>query len=81
MELWKEIVCTLLEEGRLKIRVSPKVNLNKLLSNACYLALVKIKKILEDPKNSDESCFEQIEEIVRVFEELGRDCGTRHDIG
>ena len=81
MELWQEIVCTLLEEGRLKIRVSSKVNLNKMLSNECYLAPVKIKKLLEDPQNSDENCFEKIEEIVQVFEELGSNCGARHDFG
>ena len=28
---------------------------------------------------SDENCFQRIEAIVRLLEDLGIDCGDRHD--
>ena len=45
----------------------------------CYKALCKIKAILEDDSQDDEACFRRIEEIVKVYEDLGSDCGGRHD--
>ena len=47
----------------------------------CYEALGKIKAILEDDSLSDRECFQQIEEIVNVFESIGSSCGSRHDFG
>lgn len=47
----------------------------------CFHALAKIKSILEDDSLRDEECFEQIEEIICIFEDLGSGCGNRHDFG
>ena len=47
----------------------------------CYKALRKIKAILENDALADSECFQQIEEIVCTFEELGSDGGSRHDFG
>lgn len=46
-----------------------------------FHALVKIKSILEDDSLRDDECFQKIEEIVCVFEDLGSGCGSRHDFG
>lgn len=37
--------------------------------------------ILADDALSDETCFAKIEAIVSLLEELGVDCGSRHDFG
>lgn len=47
----------------------------------CYEALRKIKNILEDESLTDTVCFQKIEEIIKVFEEIGSDGGSRHDFG
>lgn len=43
-----------------------------------HRALCRIKAVLEDKALSDFDC---IERIVNVFENIGSDCGTRHDFG
>ena len=52
-----------------------------IINSAAYRALSQIQKILKDDSLTDEACFYKIEEIVRVFEELGSGCGGRHDFG
>lgn len=47
-------------------------------STACQ-ALEKIRRVLMDGRLDDPACFKRIEEIVRIFEELGSDGGGRHD--
>jgi len=49
--------------------------------DAAYQALKQIKLILEDDQLDDPECFWRIEQIVRVFEELGSNAGNRHDFG
>ena len=80
MELYKEILSKVLENEEIQV-VFPhlKINAAEIVAEKSYAALLKIKKILEDTKLGDDECFEKIEEIVRVFEELGSDCGARHD--
>ena len=81
MELWKEIFCNLLQKETDQIHFAALANLNKALESECYKALQKIKTILEDDTLSDKECFMKIEEIVRVFEKMGSNCGARHDFG
>lgn len=50
-----------------------------LVSDASGRALLRIRDILADSTFSDESCFHRIEAIVRLLEDLGIDCGDRHD--
>ena len=81
MELLEDNLYAIIKTGGVEIRLPENLDVEKLFSCSCYRALAEIKRVLEEPRNSDESCFMQIEEIVRVFEELGSDCGTRHDFG
>ena len=41
----------------------------------------KIKNIIENDDLTDKECFERIEEIVCVLEDIGSDGGGRHDFG
>ena len=50
-----------------------------LVSDASSRALRQIRDILADGTPSDENCFQRIEAIVRLLEDLGIDCGDRHD--
>lgn len=51
------------------------------VSDAAARALLRIRDILADDALSDETCFAKIEAIVSLLEELGVDCGSRHDFG
>lgn len=81
MELWKEMICALLWESEIEISFPQIQNVEALFSNACYRALAEIKQIIEDRSMDDKNCFEVIEKIVRVYECMGSDGGTRHDFG
>ena len=52
-----------------------------IVQDRCYHALRRIKESLEDDTLEDPECFQKIEEIVCVLEELGTDAGIRHDFG
>lgn len=45
----------------------------------CYIALAKIKHVLEDDALTDRDCFQRIEEIVSIYEEMGDKIRFRHD--
>lgn len=50
-----------------------------LVSDASGRALRQIRDILADDTLSDENCFHRIEAVIRLLEDLGIDCGGRHD--
>ena len=50
-----------------------------LVSDASSGALWKIREILADDTLDDPSCFQRIEAIVKLMEELDICCGNRHD--
>ena len=52
-----------------------------LVSDAAGRALLRIRDILADDSLSDERCFQKIEAVVTLLEELGICCGGRHDFG
>jgi len=52
-----------------------------LVHDTAYQALNAIRIILARDDLEDPECFRRIEKIVRVFERIGSDCGTRHDFG
>ncbi len=80
MELYEEILAGIVQNNDTQMILPPmKGDLGKLCESACYRALESIKKILEDDALEDSECFWRIEEIVRVYERLGSDCGNRHD--
>ena len=84
MELYEEIILHALRNERAIISVSfpdMKLNAQELVGAASYGALIGIQHILKDDTLNDEECFYKIEKIVRIFENMGSDCGNRHDFG
>ena len=58
-----------------------KLDQMELLEPKCCRTIVKIKEILEDETLDDCACFWKIEEIICCMEDIGIDCGSRHDFG
>ena len=81
MELWREIICCELQRAAGKCEFLPEICLNEIVKIRSYQALNAIKEIIENEDLDDVECFDRIEKIVRVFEELGSDGGNRHDFG
>ena len=83
MELYQEILCHVLANEKIQVSFPELINtdVTKIVELECYKALAKIKAILEDDTLADSECFQQIEEIVCTFEELGSGGGSRHDFG
>lgn len=79
MELYNEIFAKLVAEYILEILKQSPFDFSGQVETECYKALRKIRDILKNEDNSDEECFARIEEIVGIYEELGSDCGSRHD--
>lgn len=79
MELWEELLCNAAIKANVEIKFPSDFDLNKIIENKCYKALEAIKEIIEDDELEDEECFTRIEEIVRVFESVGSNGGSRHD--
>ncbi len=78
MELYEKLLVKTLEIGRIEIKFSED-SLVALIESESYRLLQKIYKIISNDNITDEDCFEAIEEIMRVFEDIGADCGCRHD--
>lgn len=82
MDLYQEILLKMLERGNVQVTFS---NLNRdpaqIVETECYRTLKKIKAVIEDDSLDDAACYLKIEEIVRLFEELGSGGGNRHDFG
>lgn len=79
MELFEEILLHHLKknQGAQGFPADPQA----LVHDTAYQALSAIRLILERDDLEDPECFRRIEKIVRVFERIGIDCGTRHDFG
>ncbi len=80
MELAVSLLSKLLENHSLCVNF-PQLDLTAkdMLESASYQALCQIREIIMDDTLSDPECFQKIERIVCLFEELGIDCGNRHD--
>ena len=82
MELYKEILAHALMGGEVKITFpGGDTDISSIVENECYKALQKIKAVISDDSLSDEDCFDKIEQIVCVLEEMGSSGGSRHDFG
>ena len=56
-----------------------EINAEKIIEMESFKALCRIRGILMREEFTDTECLDYIEAIVRVFEELGSNCGSRHD--
>lgn len=82
MELYKELLIEVLSKTRSHVTFTNlEINATEIIQLECYKALKQIKAIIEDDSLEDTECFIKIEEVVRLFESLGSDGGTRHDFG
>lgn len=50
-----------------------------LMKDAACRALEDIRRVLDDDRLDDPGCFQRIEEIVRIYETIGSNAGSRHD--
>lgn len=53
--------------------------LAELMDSAACRTLEEIREVLDDERLDDQNCFQRIEEIVRLYEKLGSNGGSRHD--
>lgn len=84
MELYEAMLVRLLTQHGGTIQVTfPDLEgtAAQLVECASYQALVKIQAILRDDTLSDPECFQKIEEILCVLEDLGGGGEGRHDYG
>lgn len=84
VELYREIIINLLKNEDIAVEVFlPNMNLSgkEFVETSSYVCLLKIQQILKDDSLNDKECFHKIDEIVRIFERLGSDCGNRHNFG
>lgn len=51
----------------------------ELIKDAACQALEKIRDVLDDDRLDDPNCFQRIEEIVKIYESIGSNGGSRHD--
>ena len=80
MDLWTVLLANYLSAEQAQI-IFPNISIEpeKIVEGICYQTLLKIKQILENEGLDDAACFLKIEEILCTLEDLGCDCGTRHD--
>lgn len=82
MELGIEILARFLAQQNAQITFSDlKLSASEILELQCYQTLRKIQEIVRDETLEDKECFERIERIICVFEQIGSDGGVRHDFG
>lgn len=78
MELYHQILAGYLASSQ---RFEALIDAPSIVEGICFRAICSIREILKDPDRTDEECFQKIEEVVTVLEQLGIDAGSRHDFG
>ncbi len=67
-------------DAEIHIQGAPAASYLQIMLRAeSFMALREIRKILDDDSLNDRDCFDRIDQIVSVFEELGPGAGSRHD--
>ena len=79
MEILQRMVANMISRGEVTVTLSS--NTVKYLDNRCFEVLERIRKIVADDELDDPECFQRIEQIVCELENIGVDCGSRHDFG
>lgn len=78
MELYHQILAGYLTVSQ---QFDNLIDAPSIVEGICYRTLCAIQEILKDPVLTDADCFQRIEQIVVLFEQLGGDAGPRHDFG
>ena len=79
MELIKELFSLYLRRALSEINLIEPDDLKRIVESEAYTALKAIKEIICDDSLEDSDCFDRIEKIVCLFDEMGIDSGGRHD--
>ena len=78
MELYHQILAHYLASSQ---EFENLIDIPSIVEGICYRTLCAIREILKDPVLTDEECFQKIEQIVELYEQIGSDAGSRHDFG
>lgn len=82
MDLAIQLLSKLLKRRQIRVTfLDLKLTAQEMVEASSYQALCQIREILRDDSLSDPECFEKIERIVCLFEQMGSSCGSRHDFG
>ena len=82
MDLMTKLFAKALESQKITVSFADKdFDLRESMESVSIAALRRIREILTDATLDDAECFQRIVDIVCVFEDLGLDCGVRHDFG
>ena len=80
MDLFMDVIYDKIKKDEITVIIlGYNADIDRIVESTCYKVLNEIKSILENDSLTDEECFLKIEEIIRVFERLGSNCGNRHD--
>jgi len=78
MELHKDIFYKELGKMVFGYCCNVDINFNELINAKAIESLQRIKTVIENDSLSDFDC---VEKIVCIFEDIGSNCGNRHDFG
>lgn len=80
MDLYKEILVHILSCEQAEVTFpNLKIDAEKIVETAAYMALRNIKEIIHDDSLEDDECFRKIEAIIVELEAIGSGGGFRHD--
>lgn len=81
MRLYEEILLQAIRNSEENILSSAFIpELAEIVESVSYKALCKIKQMIQDESLSDKECFQQIEEVICILEEIGSNGGERHNL-
>ena len=70
MELWEQLLCHAVMNGKVEIKLEKGFDLNTLLENKCYNALMQIKRILSDDRLDNDNRKSKFEAFRRQIYDL-----------
>ncbi len=79
MELYQEILSDIFSKNTIQIEIKNiSGDIHEIIESNSYKLLKEIHDIIREDTD-DKECFEKIEKIILLFENMGSDCGGRHD--
>ena len=79
METFQKALARLLIDEGAAIHIDCGNMIGDLLKDRCWQTLMEIRAVLNDETLDDPMCFQRIERIVQIYENLGVGGGIRHD--